>query len=83
MYRAFTGWAPIRSRGYTSVMTFPAPLDATATSPCIKVCQLDLQDRCLGCGRTRAEIARWSRMTDEERRAVNRRLGFQGHGINR
>lgn len=64
-------------------MTFPNPVDYPATSPCIKVCQLDLTDRCFGCGRTRAEIARWSRMTDDERRAVNRRLGFEGHGVNR
>jgi predicted Fe-S protein YdhL (DUF1289 family) len=30
---------------------------------------------CQGCGRTLKEIARWSKMTDEERRAVMRRLG--------
>jgi predicted Fe-S protein YdhL (DUF1289 family) len=57
--------------------------DAPTTSPCIKVCQLDRDDRCYGCGRTRGEIARWSRMTDDERRAVNRRVGFRGHGDNR
>jgi len=64
-------------------MSFPDSLEFPATSPCIKVCQLDLTDRCFGCGRTRSEIARWSRMTDDERRAVNRRLGFEGHGVNR
>lgn len=57
--------------------------DVPPTSPCIKVCQLDRDDRCFGCGRTRNEIAGWSRMSDEERRAVNRRLGFRGHGTNR
>lgn len=56
------------------------PLEAyPTTSPCVKVCQLDLQDRCYGCGRTRNEVARWSGMTPEERRLVNRRLGFRGH----
>lgn len=54
-----------------------------ATSPCIKVCKLDLADRCYGCGRTRGEIARWSIMSPDERRAVNARIGFRGHGENR
>ncbi|HMS03712.1 MAG TPA: DUF1289 domain-containing protein [Gemmatimonadaceae bacterium] len=61
-----------------------APDATTPTvSPCIKVCQLDTQGRCYGCGRTRDEIARWSTMTLEERRAVNARLGFRGHGEHR
>jgi len=51
----------------------------TAESPCIKVCQLDLDNRCRGCGRTIDEIARWSTMTREERIAVNKRLGFVSH----
>lgn len=48
-------------------------------SPCIKVCRLDLDDRCYGCGRTLDDIRRWSTMTLEERRAVNQRIGFRGH----
>ena len=51
----------------------------TAESPCIKACQLDLEDRCRGCGRTLDEIRRWSVMTSAERIAVNQRLGFAGH----
>ncbi len=51
----------------------------TAESPCIKVCQLDLDDRCRGCGRTIDEISRWSLMTTAERIAVNKRLGFVSH----
>jgi predicted Fe-S protein YdhL (DUF1289 family) len=39
-------------------------------SPCIKVCQLDAQSVCVGCGRTLAEIAAWSSMTDAARSAV-------------
>jgi predicted Fe-S protein YdhL (DUF1289 family) len=61
----------------------PAPEAVPATSPCIKVCRLDLDDRCYGCGRTRDEIARWSLMSLDERRAVNRRIGFRGHQQNR
>ncbi len=60
----------------------PAPT-TPATSPCIKVCQLDLKERCYGCGRSRDEIARWAYMTLDERRAVNARIGFKGHGDNR
>lgn len=63
-------------------VTSPAERTPT-TSPCIKLCQLDLQDRCYGCGRTRTEIARWSSMSLDERRAVNARIGFRGHGDNR
>lgn len=37
-------------------------------SPCIAVCRMDEADRvCLGCGRTRAEIAGWLQMTEPER----------------
>ncbi|MCU0617932.1 MAG: DUF1289 domain-containing protein [Gemmatimonadaceae bacterium] len=63
----------------------PSPLAETtpSTSPCIKVCRLDAQDRCYGCGRTRWEIASWSTMSLDERRAVNARIGFRGHGENR
>ncbi|MBP6774627.1 MAG: DUF1289 domain-containing protein [Gemmatimonadaceae bacterium] len=56
-----------------------APYAPTAESPCIKVCQIDLDDRCRGCGRTLDEIARWREMTREERIAVNQRIGFVSH----
>lgn len=46
-------------------MTDPEPL-----SPCIKVCRLDAEDVCIGCGRTLAEIAAWSRMSRDEQREV-------------
>ena len=40
-------------------------------SPCILVCQLDLKSGlCAGCGRSRGEIAQWSRFTDAERETV-------------
>lgn len=40
-------------------------------TPCIAVCMIDPKtDLCFGCGRTLPEIARWSRMATEERRAV-------------
>lgn len=40
-------------------------------TPCIKVCAVDGRSgHCLGCGRTLPEIARWSKLTDEERAAI-------------
>ena len=39
-------------------------------SPCVNICALDDDDVCTGCQRTVAEISRWSRMTNLERRAV-------------
>ena len=41
------------------------------SSPCIRVCLLDPETGlCEGCGRTREEIGRWFRMTEEERLAI-------------
>ena len=42
-------------------------------SPCVGVCQLDAHDRCIGCARSRAEIAAWGSMTPEQRDDSNRR----------
>lgn len=40
-------------------------------SPCVKVCVLHPETRlCIGCRRTGDEIARWSRMSADERRAI-------------
>lgn len=39
-------------------------------SPCVSICALDEQDVCTGCQRTVAEIGRWGRMDNTERRAV-------------
>lgn len=40
-------------------------------SPCVKICVLHpREDICIGCYRTRYEIAGWSRMTPEARRAL-------------
>ena len=40
-------------------------------SPCVQVCAIDGQSGlCLGCFRTLAEIAGWTRFTDEERVAI-------------
>ncbi|MSU89762.1 DUF1289 domain-containing protein [Rhodobacteraceae bacterium 2CG4] len=40
-------------------------------SPCVNICMLHPETRlCIGCARTGDEIARWSAMTPDERRAV-------------
>jgi predicted Fe-S protein YdhL (DUF1289 family) len=40
-------------------------------SPCIKVCIVDGRSGfCLGCLRTLPEIARWSRLSADEQRAI-------------
>lgn len=48
-------------------------------SPCNSVCTIDSQTgRCAGCGRTLDEIARWSVMSDDEKRAICATLPAQG-----
>ena len=40
-------------------------------SPCVLVCSIDTDTGwCLGCGRTRDEIARWTTIDSDARRAV-------------
>jgi predicted Fe-S protein YdhL (DUF1289 family) len=40
-------------------------------TPCVNICLLDDESGlCVGCGRTRGEIARWIDMTPAERRAI-------------
>jgi predicted Fe-S protein YdhL (DUF1289 family) len=40
-------------------------------SPCTKICTLDARrERCIGCGRTLDEIARWASMSDDERERI-------------
>ncbi|MDP3977457.1 MAG: DUF1289 domain-containing protein [Pseudomonas sp.] len=39
-------------------------------SPCVQICALDDDDICIGCQRNVAEITRWSRMDNAERRQV-------------
>ncbi|MBC8013830.1 MAG: DUF1289 domain-containing protein [Methyloceanibacter sp.] len=44
-------------------------------TPCVNICLLDTETGlCAGCGRTMEEIARWSAMSDSERRAVMAQL---------
>ena len=52
-----------------------AALDSPIQSPCVRICTLDTSAGvCLGCGRTIAEIARWTAMGAAERAAVMTQL---------
>ena len=48
-------------------------VERPVASPCVSICALDEQDICTGCQRTVAEISRWGRMDNDERRAVLKR----------
>ncbi|MGJ8563766.1 MAG: DUF1289 domain-containing protein [Alphaproteobacteria bacterium] len=44
-------------------------------SPCKLICQLDLASgQCFGCGRTREEIATWTRYSDLQRKLIMHEL---------
>lgn len=42
-------------------------LTPVTPSPCVRLCTLNDQDECLGCGRTLADICGWSAMSEPER----------------
>lgn len=44
-------------------------------TPCVSICKI-LEGKCVGCGRTREEIAKWTRYTDDERLEIMKRLGY-------
>jgi predicted Fe-S protein YdhL (DUF1289 family) len=53
----------------------PAPVTGAIETPCILVCSIDMgSGYCVGCGRTRGEIASWVAMTPQMRRAVMEEL---------
>jgi predicted Fe-S protein YdhL (DUF1289 family) len=53
---------------HDEINALTGPTMTRASSPCIRVCTLDPETGlCEGCGRTREEIGRWFRMSEEER----------------
>jgi predicted Fe-S protein YdhL (DUF1289 family) len=53
------------------LMPIRDPSTAEPASPCTGVCRLNKATRiCRGCRRTLAEIATWSTLTSDEKRAV-------------
>ena len=48
-----------------------APVAQEIDTPCVKLCVVDPESGiCIGCGRTRCEIAGWIAMAPSERRGV-------------
>ena len=48
-----------------------APVSQDVETPCVKLCVVDPDSGfCIGCGRSRSEIAGWIAMTASERREV-------------
>jgi uncharacterized protein len=46
------------------------------SSPCVQICVMDpLSGLCIGCGRTREEIAAWLSLGEAERRTIMAELG--------
>lgn len=44
-------------------------------SPCVKICVIHHEEKlCIGCLRTLDEISRWSKMSNDERRALKAEL---------
>jgi hypothetical protein len=46
-------------------------MDTAISTPCIKVCAVDgRHGHCIGCGRSLAEIAGWSKLEESQRKAI-------------
>lgn len=56
----------------------PSPLEISADCPCTGHCSTALgDDICRSCQRSFEEVTRWPEMSEEERRAVNRRIALE------
>ena len=51
-------------------------------TPCISICKLE-NGICIGCKRTKEEIAGWKKYSDEERLDIMRKLGYGNKRTNR
>ena len=52
--------------GITKITQVSDDRDTWPLSPCVMICTLDDEDRCLGCGRTLEQISGWALMSKEE-----------------
>ena len=64
--------APLETNKVTNDMdSSDRPVATKLPSPCVSICQMDPQDGvCLGCYRTRAEIAAWRSMDQDDQLAL-------------
>jgi len=44
-------------------------------TPCISLCKIE-DGKCLGCNRTKEQIAKWRSYTDQERYEIMKDLGY-------
>ncbi len=56
--------------GITTVAQESDDRNTWPLSPCVMICTLDDDDRCLGCGRTLEQISDWALMSKEQQWAV-------------
>ena len=62
---------PETDRMTTDMASSAKPDVAKVPSPCVSICQMDPQDGvCIGCYRTRAEIAAWRSMDQDDQLAL-------------
>ncbi len=47
-----------------------SPAPSSVKSPCIGVCELDVEGICFGCGRSGEEITTWTQVNDAVRQAI-------------
>ena len=53
-------------------------------SPCVQICRIDAANElCVGCGRSRAEIAAWSSISDETARRLMATVAERTQFLNR
>jgi uncharacterized protein len=50
-------------------------------SPCNKICTLNAEGVCVGCGRSRAEIGAWSQLSDAEKSKVVKKARERLSGV--
>jgi hypothetical protein len=62
------------------MITFRFSPPEPALTPCVGVCEMDSEGLCLGCKRTRDEIARWSQIDNTERARIMRDVLPTRHG---
>jgi uncharacterized protein len=58
------------------------PVELWVRSPCVAICELNADDICIGCGRSRAEITDWARLDADGKRAVNVRAEQRRQELN-
>ena len=56
--------------GITRIEQISDDRDTWPLSPCVMICTLDDDERCLGCGRTLEHISGWALMNKAEQWAV-------------